>query len=162
MSLGRAVDRILGYVTWAKVTASKAAAGAIGLAWVKAHSVMQLQHLQPYGVQSRPKPGADAVVVAMGSSASQRVVLMAVDRRWNIELAEGEVAIVDDQGQRVHLKRTGIVVDAPSIQLGAGAVAGVVTEGATFSVSGTITGGGAFTGTGTITGGGSSVVKAVP
>ena len=158
-SLGRAVDRILGYVTWANVTASKAAAGALGKLWAKAHSGVHLQHLQPYGFQSRPKPGADAVVVSMGSSASQRVVLMAVDRRWNIELEEGEVAIVDDLGQRVHFKRTGLVVDAPSIKLGASATAGVLTEGAL--ISGTIDGGGG-TFTGTITSGGSTVVKAAP
>lgn len=157
MSLSRAVDRILGLLTFGRVGRSKQAAGAIGKVWVeRLGKADELQHWQPYGYASAPLDGAHAVVAAIGSHGNARLAVVVGDRRYTIALEAGEVAIVDDLGQRVHLTRTGIVIDAPLIKLGASAVAGVLTEGAI--VTGSIDGGGTFTGT--ITAGGSAVVKA--
>lgn len=41
---------------------------------------------------------------------SHGVVAVTADRRYRLQVQEGEVAIFDDQGQRVYLKRDGIDV----------------------------------------------------
>lgn len=128
MSVDRIADRLMGVLSWAKVEASRAAAAAVGFVWTKGPPQDRYQHWQPYGFQSRPLPGADALVVAVGSNADQRIVWMVGDRRYTIELAAGEVVIVDDLGQKLHLTRTGIVIDANSIKLGASASLGVARE----------------------------------
>ncbi len=129
MSLDRLVDKVYGLVSWARVGATKALAGKLGKVQVRAHVDDELQHWQSYGFQSRPLAGADAVVLAMGGHSDQRIALLVGDRRYNIALEGGEVAIVDDLGQRVHLTRTGIVLEAPLVQLGAGAALGVARVG---------------------------------
>lgn len=82
---------------------------------------------QPYGFQARPKADAVAVQAAIGGHQESLVTLMVHDRRYNIALQEGEVALVDDLGQKVHLTRNGIVVVADivtvqssDVRLGAG------------------------------------------
>lgn len=74
------------------------------------------------GVSSRPLPGADAVLIFLNGDRSRGIVIATNDARYQIELAPGEVALHDDQGQSVHLRRSGEVrikalvrleVDAP-------------------------------------------------
>jgi len=86
----------------------------------------QVEHVQPYGMTSYPKPGAEAIVLALGGVRGRTVVIMVGDRRFRLKtLVEGEVALYDDQGQVVHLKRdrvklsspTLVEVDAPEINL---------------------------------------------
>lgn len=70
-----------------------------------------VEHIQPYGLSSHPKPGAEVVMVALGGIRSAGIVIAAGDRRFRLtSLAEGEVALHDDQGQKVHLTRDGIVI----------------------------------------------------
>jgi phage gp45-like len=118
----------MGLLTWAKVSAARALAGKLGLVQSDAPRDDEFQHWQPYGFQARPLAGADAIVVSMGSNADQRIALLVGDRRYTIALEAGEVAIVDDLGQKVHLTRTGIVVDAPGIKLGASATLAAARE----------------------------------
>lgn len=70
---------------------------------------------QPYGLQARPKSGAIAVQAAIGGQQDSLVTILVHDRRYCIQLVEGEVALVDDLGQKVHLTRSGIVVEAPVV-----------------------------------------------
>ncbi len=72
-----------------------------------------IEHIQPYGLSSHPKPGAEVVMVAVGGIRSAGIVIAAGDRRYRLNgLQEGEVAIHDDQGQKVHLTRDGIVISS--------------------------------------------------
>ena len=64
-----------------------------------------------YGVASRPLEGADAVLVFVAGNRSKGIIIATNDRRYQLELAEGEVALHDDQGQKVHLTRAGIVIE---------------------------------------------------
>jgi phage baseplate assembly protein V len=66
-----------------------------------------------YGFDSRPLDGAEAIGLALGGSRDHTVIIASADRRYKISLESGEVAIHDDQGQKVHLKRTGIEVYSP-------------------------------------------------
>lgn len=71
-----------------------------------------LEHFEPYGYTSHPKSGAEAVTVFMDGDRSHGVVIVVADRRYRLQgLAAGEVALYDDQGQKIHLTRSGIVVD---------------------------------------------------
>lgn len=126
MSLSRAVDRLLGLLTFGRVGRSRQTAGAIGEVWLeRLGEADKHQHWQPYGFASAPKDGSHAVVAAIGSHGNQRIALLVGDRRYTIALEAGEVAVVDDLGQKVHLTRTGIVIDAPTIKLGGSASLGV-------------------------------------
>lgn len=64
-----------------------------------------------YGVASRPRPGADAVMLFLAGDRSRGLIIATNDARYQIELSEGEVALHDDTGQRVHLTRDGIVIN---------------------------------------------------
>lgn len=70
-------------------------------------------HLQDYGFASRPLPGAEGVSLAVAGTRGQAVVITLADRRFRVELEEGEAALHDDQGQTVWLKRDGIRVESP-------------------------------------------------
>jgi phage baseplate assembly protein V len=64
-----------------------------------------------YGVYSRPKVGAEAIIGCVGGVRSHAVVIATHDRRYRLTgLAEGDVALADDQGQVLQLGRNGISV----------------------------------------------------
>lgn len=100
--------------------------GAVRLFSADARSAGEFEDrefFQHYGFASRPKQGAEVIIIREGNHF---VSIADGDRRYNIELEDGEVAIHDDLGQRVHLTRDGIVAespkritaDAPEINLG--------------------------------------------
>jgi len=73
-----------------------------------------IEHLEPYGFTSCPHVGAEGLALFLGGDRSNGVVIVTADKRYRLlNLAAGEVAIYDDQGQMVALKRTGIVVSTP-------------------------------------------------
>lgn len=89
------------------------------------------EHFEPYGFTSRPKTGAEAVVLQVGGT-SHPVCIVAADRRYRVTgLAEGEVCIHDDQGQSVTLKRDGIYIDGQKV-----AVTGDTTVSGDLSATG--------------------------
>jgi phage baseplate assembly protein V len=70
------------------------------------------EHFQHYGFTSVPLPGAEGIGLAVGGSTDHMVVINIDDRRYRLKaLAEGEVALYDDQGQKIHFTRDGIVID---------------------------------------------------
>jgi len=71
-----------------------------------------VERVQQYGFTSVPFAGAEGVVVFVGGNRDHGLVIAVDDRRYRlVGLSAGEVALYDDQGQKVHLTRTGIVVD---------------------------------------------------
>jgi phage baseplate assembly protein V len=70
----------------------------------------RVEHPQPYGFTSRPLAGAEAFVAGVGGSRDHLLVLLVDDRRYRVRaLAEGEVAIYDDQGTQLVLRRGGSI-----------------------------------------------------
>ncbi len=70
-----------------------------------------VERFQNYGFSSHPFPEAEAIVAAVGGTRSHLVAIAVDDRRYRVKgLAEGEVAIYDDQGQTIVLKRGGIEI----------------------------------------------------
>lgn len=70
------------------------------------HKPTKVEHWERYGVTQHPKPGAEVLAIAVNGNRDHMVVIDAGDRRYRLTgLAEGEIAVHDDQGQVVHLKR---------------------------------------------------------
>lgn len=112
--------------------------------------------MQQYGFGSRPKEGAECLVIKEGNHF---LMIASDDRRYRIGLQEGEVALYTDEGDSIHLKRgktievksggtvdinaTGkVLVKAPSVKLGNTAAidlaGGVITTQCVCSVTGAV------------------------
>lgn len=69
-----------------------------------------LEHFEPYGWTSKAKAGAECLGLFFNGDRSHGVVVATADRRFRLHVEEGEVAIFDDLGQKVHLTRSGISI----------------------------------------------------
>lgn len=139
-----------------------------------------VEHWLPYGFTAVAKAGAEALVGYLGGDSDKAVVISVGDRRYRLTgLAEGEVALYDDQGQKVVLYRDRIevesdkiVMNSSDVNLGGTGGAGVARNGD--SITGTtdiavvtgVTGAGITVTTATVTvsgniDAGSATVKAV-
>lgn len=125
--------------------------------------VLTAQRVEPYGLSYRPKPGAQAYLLFPAGDRAMGLALVVGDKRYQMELAEGEVALHDDEGNYVKLGRGGVVtvkantqlvLDAPAVL-----VTGPVTMQAGLAVTGALTNNGVSVGnghthTGVVPGGG--------
>ncbi len=68
------------------------------------------EYLQHYGFTSLPLSGAEGIIIKEGNHI---VMIASDDRRYRISLKEGEAALYDDLGQKVHLTRSGIEAASP-------------------------------------------------
>lgn len=73
-------------------------------------TVENREYFQHYGFTSRPKPGAEIIIVQEGNHL---VAVASDDRRYRLVIESGEAALYDDLEQKVHLTRTGIMVSTP-------------------------------------------------
>lgn len=77
-----------------------------------------VEHFEGYGLTAKPHPGAECIALFFGGDRSHGVVIAVADRRYRlIGLAEGEVALHDDLGHKVHLTRAGIVINGAGQQI---------------------------------------------
>ena len=100
-----------------------------------------IERFQNYGFTSVPKAGAEAITIAVGGNTDHLVTIVVDDRRFRLKsLAEGEVAIYTDEGDKIHFKRNGIIqivanskvdVDADVVELGNGTLEKIL-NGETF------------------------------
>lgn len=98
----------------------------------------KLEHFESYGFTARPHEGAEVVAGFVGGNRDHGFVIAYGDRRYRMQgLAGGEVALHDDQGQSIHMKRDGMVIksgkpvtiEAPQIVLkGAIQITGDITQ----------------------------------
>lgn len=72
----------------------------------------RVERWEPYGFATSPAAGADALLLSLGGDTNHTVLIAVHDRRYRLSVAGGEVALYDDQGQVIHLKRDGILIDA--------------------------------------------------
>lgn len=69
-----------------------------------------VERFQEYGFTSHPHPGAEAVAACVAGSRDHVLVIAVDDRRYRLTgLAEGEVAIYTDEGDKIVIKRGGII-----------------------------------------------------
>jgi phage gp45-like len=71
--------------------------------------VLKAQRVEPYGLSYRPKAGAQAYLVFPGGDRAMGLALVVGDKRYQMDLDEGEVALHDDEGNFVKLGRGGVV-----------------------------------------------------
>ncbi|MFH1028479.1 MAG: phage baseplate assembly protein [Pseudomonadota bacterium] len=65
-------------------------------------TITSREYFQHYGYTSRPLAGSEGIIIREGNHI---VMIASDDRRYRVSLDDGEVALYDDQGQKVHLKR---------------------------------------------------------
>lgn len=81
---------------------------------MKGEKPTRLEYAEPYGWTSAPHAGAEALAGFLGGARDNGLALQIFDRRYRLKgLVGGEVAIHDDQDQKVHIKRAGVWVDTP-------------------------------------------------
>lgn len=69
-----------------------------------------VERFQQYGFTSHPHPGAEAVAVSVAGSRDHVLVIAVDDRRYRLTgLAEGEVALYTDEGDRIVIRRGGTI-----------------------------------------------------
>lgn len=76
-----------------------------------------MEHLEPYGFTSEPFTDGqtDAVNLYFDDERNHGVVINVADRRYRIKnMQQGEVAIYDDKGRHIYIKRDCIEIDGVS------------------------------------------------
>ncbi|MBI5919023.1 MAG: phage baseplate assembly protein [Nitrosomonadales bacterium] len=68
-----------------------------------------IDRAEPYGFSYRPKGGSRAYLFFPAGDRSHGVALVIGDKRYQMDLQEGEVALHDDEGNHVLLKRGGVI-----------------------------------------------------
>lgn len=75
-----------------------------------------VERFQNYGFTSVPHAGSEPITLTVNGDKSHTVVIAVDDRRYRLKgLENGEVALYDDQGQKIVLKRDQILVEAPKV-----------------------------------------------
>lgn len=86
----------------------------------------KVEHWHPYGMSYHPHAGAEVIALSLSGNRDHIIAIPGADRRYRLKgLAGGELALHDDQGQKVHFKRGGIDIEsskpvtikAPTIKL---------------------------------------------
>lgn len=68
-----------------------------------------VKRVEPYGYSYRPKAGCQTYLLFPSGDRSYGVAIVIGDKRYQMNLVEGEVAIHDDEENWVHIKRGGII-----------------------------------------------------
>lgn len=109
------VDRIARLLRYGKLTKlnSEKALQQAQIKSLDGQLLDAVEVFEPYGFTSAAKADAEALVAQVGGQRGNEVVICIADRRYRLAgLAAGEVALFDDLGNKVHLTRSGIVVEA--------------------------------------------------
>jgi phage gp45-like len=69
----------------------------------------KVRRVEPYGFSYRPKSGSQVYMMFPSGDRSQGIALLIGDKRYQMDLLEGEVALHDDDGNFVKMGRGGIV-----------------------------------------------------
>lgn len=70
------------------------------------------EYFQHYGLTSNPPAGFMFVAIPVGGKTAHSIIVATEHETFRLKsLALGEVAIYDDQGQKIHITRAGIVIN---------------------------------------------------
>ena len=97
-----------------------------------------VDRVEPYGFNHWPLEGCQAYINFPSGDRSYGIAVLVGDRRYQLALSVGEVAINDDLGQKVHLTRSGIVIDGAGLPITLTNAPKVRAETALFEVTGQI------------------------
>lgn len=97
----------------------------------------KIDRIQAYGTSYRPKPGCQAYVVFPSGDRAHGFCIIQGDRRYTLDLLEGEVALHDDQGQMVKMARDKVLISSPKkIRIESPDIEIVASERFAFQVNG--------------------------
>lgn len=99
-----------------------------------------VEHFEPFGFTSKPLAGAEHITLFLDGDRSHGVTVVVADRRYRLTtLADGEVALHDAYGNKVHLKADGTldVIAQTKAQI----TSPLVTMSGNLQVAGSITAG---------------------
>ncbi|MFH1999961.1 MAG: phage baseplate assembly protein V [Planctomycetota bacterium] len=96
----------------------------------------RIEFFGAYGISSRPKPGAECVTVFIGGSREHGIIIATRDKRYEMSLNEGEVALHGAEGQYVKMKAGGDI-EAVGNNITATAVTSATVTSATVTITGT-------------------------
>ena len=68
-----------------------------------------VRHVEPYGFSYFPNDGAEVYGLFVNGDRALGFALITGDKRYKMILQKGEVAIHDDSGNFVHIKRGGVI-----------------------------------------------------
>jgi phage baseplate assembly protein V len=70
----------------------------------------RIERFQQYGLTTVPLPGAEGLLLSVGGSRSNAVIIAVDDRRFRLlGLKGGEVALYTDEGDFIHFKRGNVI-----------------------------------------------------
>lgn len=72
-------------------------------------TLSNIDRVEPYGFSYRPKPGCQGYLLFPDGDRSYGVAIVIGDKQYQMDLQGGEVAIHDDEGNYVHIKRGGVI-----------------------------------------------------
>lgn len=116
----------------------------------------EVEYAQDYGFTSHPHPDAEVVALSLGGSRDHVVAIKVGDRRYRLKgLQQGEVALYTDEGDKIVLKRGGVIemTAATKVRL----VTPLVEMTGNLDVDGSVLVGGSVTATGDVIGQGTSL-----
>jgi phage gp45-like len=68
-----------------------------------------VDRVEPYGFSYRPKKGCRAYMLFPSGDRTRGFALIVGDKRYQMDLAEGEVAVHDDAGNYMHMQHGGTI-----------------------------------------------------
>lgn len=75
---------------------------------------------EQYGITSHPQENSEGVLLSLNGRRSHSIVICVGKRQFRMKgLKQGEVALYDDQGQQVYLKRDGILIKSTLVTVDA-------------------------------------------
>lgn len=78
----------------------------------------EVEHFEPFGFTSKPLPGAEHLTVFMDGDRSHAITVVVADRRYRLQgLEDGEAALHDAYGNKVHLKKDGTLAVVASAKV---------------------------------------------
>lgn len=78
----------------------------------------KIEHAEPYGFSSSPIDDAETILLSSGGRRAHTIAICVGDRRYRLAgMARGEVALYDDQGQYIHIKRAGIEISGTKVDI---------------------------------------------
>jgi len=104
--------------------------------------VDEVERFQNYGFTAVPFGDAEALMLSIGGEREHGVIIAIDDRRYRLSgLAGGEVAIYDDQGQKIVLHRDKILIETEKdLEAAVGGIATVnITGDVNLSADGNVT-----------------------
>lgn len=99
-------------LVFAQGVATLVSAGKVQTRVLDEEVLDNINRVEPYGLSYRPKPGAQVYLGFPSGDRSYGVALVVGDKRYQLDLKEGEVALHDDElNHRIILTREGIVIE---------------------------------------------------